>query len=228
MLDCIPLCAEVLCCALLCSRFNDNIYTRTYYVLLYCSAVEQWLYTGTSVPPATLARKEACIDITDRCKVDGPTFSVQTGDLPMPRALCSRKTNGTQHACTYVCFFVRTLIGTDLVCCLVQGGLRCALLCSRFNDIHTRTYCGTAVCCCIRIYRSRMFVAAQKTMENKDSSCIKCSRTCMLDLANSARLLALSSGMHERENSAKHGTARHRTKGTTPHGTARRCAAPLS
>ena len=33
----------------------------------------------------------------------------------------------------------------------------------------------------------------------------------MLALANSVCLLALSSGMYERENSAKHGTARHRT-----------------
>ena len=100
-------------------------------------------YTGTAVPPATLARKEACIGITDRCKVDGSTFSVKTGDLPMPRALRSRKTNWTQHACTYMCLVVRTLIGTNLVCCLVQGGcavLCCALLCSWFNVIHTRTY----------------------------------------------------------------------------------------
>ena len=86
-------------CALLCSWFNV-IHTRTYYILLYCSAVKQLLYTGTAVPPATLARKEACIGITDRCKVDGSTFSVKTGDLPMPRALRSRKTNWTQHACT--------------------------------------------------------------------------------------------------------------------------------
>ena len=63
----------------------------------------------------------------------------------------------------------------------------------------------------VRIYRSRMFVAVKKTMENEDSRCIKCSKTCMLALANSARLLALSPGMHERENSAKHDTARHST-----------------
>ena len=49
----------------------------------------------------------------------------------------------------------------------------------------------------------------------------------MLALANSVRLLALSSGMYERESTAKRGTARHSTaqhgtarQGTTPHGTA--------
>ena len=41
---------------------------------------------------------------------------------------------------------MRTLIDRYLVCCFVQGGLRCcAVLCFtvlavRFNDIHTRTY----------------------------------------------------------------------------------------
>ena len=43
----------------------------------------------------------------------------------------------------------------------------------------------------------------------------------MLALANSVRLLALSSGMHEREHSAKHGTARHRTAPHAAHDTAR-------
>ena len=136
---CSERCATVLCCVLMCSRFN-NINTRTYYILLYCSAVKQLLYTGTAVPPATLVGKEACTGITDRCKVDGPTFSVKTGDLPMPRALRSRKTNWTQHSCTYMCFVVRTLIGTNLVCCLVQGGLGCALLCFAVLVVQRHTY----------------------------------------------------------------------------------------
>ena len=79
--------------------------------------------------------------------VDGPTFWVQTGDLQMPRAPCSRKTTRTPHACTYilgVLILICTLVGTYFVCCFVQGSPRCAMLCcavlcSRFNDIHTRT-----------------------------------------------------------------------------------------
>ena len=88
----------------------------------------------------------------------------------MPREPCSRKTNGTQHACTYT-LLIRTLIGTYLVCCLVQGGLRCALLCSRFNDnVHTRTnYC----CCCtaIAVYRysgSARDARSQRSMDWND------------------------------------------------------------
>ena len=44
----------------------------------------------------------------------------------------------------------------------------------------------------------------------------------MLALANSVSLLALSSGMFERESAAQHGTARHSTAqhGTVPHRTA--------
>ena len=49
----------------------------------------------------------------------------------------------------------------------------------------------------------------------------------MLALGNSVCLLSLSSGMYERESTAKHGTARHSTaqygtvwQGTTPHYTA--------
>ena len=55
----------------------------------------------------------------------------------------------------------------------------------------------------------------------------------MLALANcSVCLIALSSGMYERESTAKHGTARHNAaqhgtarQSMTPHGTARRCVA---
>ena len=43
----------------------------------------------------------------------------------------------------------------------------------------------------------------------------------MLALANTVCLLALSSGMHEREHSAKHGTARHSTAPRAGHDTAR-------
>ena len=59
----------------------------------------------------------------------------------------------------------------------------------------------------------------------------------MLALANSASLLliTLSSGMYEKQRTAKHGTARHSTaqhrtarQGTTPHGTTRLCVAALS
>ena len=52
----------------------------------------------------------------------------------MPRAPCSRKTTRTPYACTYipVLVLVCTLISTYLVCCFVQGWLRCAVLYSRY------------------------------------------------------------------------------------------------
>ena len=70
------LCAGLiaLCCAVLCLRYY---------------------------PPPTLAHKEEWSGMTDDV-VDGPTFYVQTGDLEMPRAPCSRKTTPMPHACTYI------------------------------------------------------------------------------------------------------------------------------
>ena len=50
----------------------------------------------------------------------------------------------------------------------------------------------------------------------------------MLALANSEWLLASVVVWYVRKRKHCKGTARHRTQGTTPHGTARRCAAPLS
>ena len=114
---CLLLCAaaiSLLCCAVLCCA--RGLATTYYGCTALLSAVKQLLYTGTAVPPATLAHKEAWVGITDRCKVDGPTFYVQTGDLQMPRTPCSMKTNGTQHACTHVHLLIRTRIGTYLVC----------------------------------------------------------------------------------------------------------------
>ena len=83
----------------------------------------------------------------------------------------------------------------------------------------TYSYMLLRYCCLLlHTYRSRTFVAVQKTMENEDCS-IKCSRRYMLALANAVCLLALSSGMYEKESTAKHGTAWH---STAEHGTARR------
>ena len=66
-----------------------------------------------------------------------------TGNSQMPRAPCSRKTNGTRHACTYILLLilVRTLIGACWVCCFVQRGLRCcAVLCFVVLAVHHHTY----------------------------------------------------------------------------------------
>ena len=72
-------------------------------------------------------------------------------------------------------------------------------------------------------------------MENEGSTLLYKVLEDMLSLAKSVCLLELSSGIFERESTAKHGTARHRT---APHGrgryrmaghdTAQRNAAPLS
>ena len=125
------------------------------------------------------------------------------------------------------------------------------------------TYCGAAVCCCIRTARGCLCQSKKrwKMKTATENEVIINSRikfpedicTYMLAMANSVCLLALSSGIYERESTAKHGTAhhgtawhssahhgtarhrtaqygtaRHHTHGTTPHGIARRCAAPLS
>ena len=150
-------------------------------------------------------------------KVEGSTFLVQTGDLQMLRAPCSRKTNGTQHAYTWyvqTCFDTYdTLIGTYLVCCFVQEGLRCALLCSRFNDIHARTYyCGTAVSCYMLVHTTAVLLFLAAYVPLQDVCCSpKTDGKCrflykmledmhdMLALANSVCLLALSSGIYEIE-----------------------------
>ena len=58
----------------------------------------------------------------------------------------------------------------------------------------------------------------QHGMKSQDC-CIKCY---MLNLTNYVWLQALSSGMYERESTAKHGTARH---STARHGTARHSTA---
>ena len=126
--------------------------------------------------------------------------------------------NKLDAACMYVHVFSCTYSDRHelgLLPCAGGVALCFAVLCcargsTAYILVHTAVLLFVAAYL-VRIYRSRMFVAVKKTMENEDSRCIKCSGTCMLALANSARLLALSSGMHERENSAKHGTARHST-----------------
>ena len=68
---------------------------------------------------------------------------------------------------TYILILIRTLISTYFIA-LCFAVLCSALLFSRFNDIHARTYCGTAVCCCIPgTHRSRIFVAVQIATENE-------------------------------------------------------------
>ena len=88
---------------------------------------------------------------------------------------------------------------------------------------HTYSYILRYCCLLLHTYRSRMFVAVQKSMETEDSmlQLYKCSRTYMLALANSVCLLALSSGMHEREHYAKPGTTRQSTAPHARHDTAR-------
>ena len=85
----------------------------------------------------------------------------------------SRKTNGTQHAYVHTYFDTYSdqhVLYCSVLCCAMQcfAVLCSALLFSRFNDIHARTYCGTAVCCCIPgTHRSRIFVAVQIATENE-------------------------------------------------------------
>ena len=74
VLGCLLLCAPVfalLCCAVLCSARGST----TTYILIHTTAVLLLLYTGTALPPAKFAHKQAWIGITDRCsKVDSPTL----------------------------------------------------------------------------------------------------------------------------------------------------------
>ena len=154
----------------------------------------------------------------------------------MPRAPCSRKTNGTQHACTtYILLLIRTLIGTYLACCLVQGRLRCALLCSRSNDIRTRKNCGTAVCCCIRT--ARRCLLQSKTIENEDSMLqmykmleyIHAGFGQLCTLASVAVWYARKRTLCEaRHSTAPHGTARRARHRTAPHGAALRRVVALA
>ena len=137
---------------------------------------------------------------------------MQTGDLQMPRAPCSRKTNGTQHACTYILLFIRTPMGTYLVCCFVQGGLRgCAVLCFALLAVQRHTY-------------SYILRLLYKMLEDIHAGS---RQLCMLA---SVVVWYVRKRKHckARHSTAQQSTARHRTQGTTPHGTARRCAAPLS
>ena len=190
------------------------------------------LYTGAAVPPATVAHKESWIGMTGRCsKVDGPTFWCKQAigkcqELHAP----GKQTERSMHVRT--CFFDTYSDRHVLGLLLFSGGI--GLLCR-------------AVLCCTRGPTTYIHSRTQY------DCCIKRSRTHMLALANSVCLLALSSGIYERESTAKHGTAhhgtawhssahhgtarhrtarygtaRHHTHGTTPHGIARRCAAPLS
>ena len=117
----------------------------TTYIFVQATAVLFLLYTGTAVPPATLAHKEAWIGLTDRY-ILGANRRLANAKSAM---LQENKLDAAgMHV---ILLLIRTLIGTYLGCCFVQGGWRCSVLCSRFNDIHSRSYyCGTAVCCCIR------------------------------------------------------------------------------
>ena len=82
--------------------------------------------------------------------------------------------NKRDAACmyTHILLFIRNLIGTNLDFSLCRGDCAavscCALLCSRFNDIlRTCSYILRYCCLLLHTYRSRMFVAVQKTMGNE-------------------------------------------------------------
>ena len=134
---------------------------------------------------------------------------------------------------TYTLILIRTLIGTCLIA-LCFAVLCSALLFSRFNN--TRNHSYVLRYCCLLLHSRyaplENFVAVQIAMENektvvqnKDGSCTKCWRTFMPALANLC-LLALSSGVHERDNCkarhgmAQHGTARRARHRKAPHGVA--------
>ena len=126
------------------------------------------------------------------------------------------------------CMYVHTSFDTysdrqalGLWLCTGEIALCCAVLCCAHgsgSQQHTRTYyCCTAVAVCRCSIKK-----APKKMENKGSTLLYKVLEDMLVLTNSVCLLfvvALSSGMCERESTAKHGTAR---QGTTPHGAAPR------
>ena len=71
------------------------------------------------------------------------------------------ETNRTQHACPYILFLVRTLIGTSLVvCCYLQRWLLyCAMLCFPVLAVQRqRTHLYILLlygCCCILVQRFR-------------------------------------------------------------------------
>ena len=127
--------------------------------------------------------------------------------------------------------------GVIALCCAVLccAGLGCAVLCSRFWYSTTMYSCILLLncCCCIPVRHKKKSLNKNG---NVSSTLLHKMLEDMLALANSVRLLALSSGTYERECTAKHGTtghskaqqgtAQHRTAkhNTAQHRTALRCA----
>ena len=119
-----------------------------------------------------------------------------------------------------------------LLPCAGEIALCCAVLTVQRHTHSNNTYCGTAVCCCIRAARGYLLQSKKQTaMENEDS---------MLQLykmlehihAGSGQLCMLASVVvwyarkrtlcKARHNTAKHGTARTARHRTAPHGAAPR------
>ena len=152
-LGCLLLCARVVAllrCVLCCARGST-----TTYILVHTTAVVLLRYTGTSVPPDTMAHEKAWSGMTDRCcKVDGPTFEAtcKCQELHAPRKQKGRR----MHVRTYFFWYLLLSARTDFLLC--AGGLCCAALCARLNDIYTRTCCSTStavllLCCCLLLLK---------------------------------------------------------------------------
>ena len=126
------------------------------------------------------------------------------------------------HVRKYVHLVKRTLIGTCLVCCFVQGLSRCAVLCCARGSTTTYILVHTTAVVLLVLY---VPVDHKKgPQKNEKEDCCRC-----INLANSVCLLVLSD-MYDIKSTAKCGTAkcgnaRHSMAG---HDTARCYAAPLS
>ena len=139
------------------------------------------------------------------------------------------------------CMYVHTSFGTysdrRVLCLLLCAGViaRCCAVLYFVMLVaqrqHTYSYMLLPYCCCGILVQHKKRRKTKRKM--KAQHCHKMLEK-MLALAISVCLLALSSGMYEREITAKHGTARHSVaqhgiarQGAAPHGTGRRCIAPL-
>ena len=79
-----------------------------------CSAINQLLYTGTAVPPATLAHKEAWIGVTERYVLG--LLPCAGGIAPRCAVLAvQRHTYSYIH--TAVLLFVAAYVPLEDVCC---------------------------------------------------------------------------------------------------------------
>ena len=122
-------------CAVLCfAVLAIQQHTCTYYC---CTAVAVYRYSGSTL----YARSQRSVDWNDRLVVKQMIQQFRSKQVTcecQELHAANNQTERSMHAHTYN-LLIRALIGSYLVCCLGVA-LCCALPCSRFNVIHTRTY----------------------------------------------------------------------------------------